>query len=70
MDGGLTWQDISAALPAGMLILDAERLDVNVGYLVVTDANTLEIDQNFIYKTTDGGQTWSPLPALVLEPSS
>lgn len=70
LDGGLTWQDISAALPAGMLILDAERLDVNVGYLVVTDANTLEIDQNFIYKTTDGGQTWSPLPALVLEPSS
>ena len=53
-DGGSSWQDVSPADAAGLLLRDVEATDA-------THAQVLAIgvgDQSRIYRTTDGGETW------------
>ena len=50
IDGGATWQQI--ALPATADVISLDFIDANTGY--VTGQS-----QNALFKTTDGGATWS-----------
>ena len=50
IDGGTTWQQI--ALPAAADVISLDFIDANTGY--VTGQS-----QNALFKTTDGGATWS-----------
>ncbi|MFZ3069859.1 MAG: hypothetical protein WA110_01885 [Anaerolineaceae bacterium] len=62
-DGAQTWQDLSAALPVGFTALDMDFVDAQHGWLLVTTLGAEHLDENFLYKTSDGGQTWTLIPA-------
>ena len=60
-DGGLHWADVTPAelKPwAKVSIMDASHFDVNTAYAAI---NTFRLDdlRPHIYRTTDGGKTWS-----------
>jgi photosystem II stability/assembly factor-like uncharacterized protein len=59
-DGGATWTDASAGLPpevASSLTVDPR--DPDVVYGVIGSAPALPVGED-IWKTVDGGRTWSP----------
>jgi photosystem II stability/assembly factor-like uncharacterized protein len=64
-DGGLHWTDVtpSQLVPwAKVSIMDAGRFDVQTAYAAV---NTIRLDdmRPHIYRTHDGGKTWTPITA-------
>ena len=66
-DGALTWQDLSASLPTGYLILDVARVDALTARMVVTNEVSLDAAQNWIFESADGAETWQLLPAQIAE---
>jgi hypothetical protein len=67
IDGALTWQDLSASLPTGYLILDVARVDALTARMVVTNEVSLDVAQNWIFESADGAETWQLLPAQIAE---
>ncbi|GEM_PF-5801090 len=51
-----TWENISPAGASEVLFFDVEFIDDDHGFAVGQNTNN---DEGFIYKTTDGGQTWT-----------
>jgi photosystem II stability/assembly factor-like uncharacterized protein len=62
LDGGATWTVVPAlGIPAGTFFLDVEFVDGVHGWVVTTtDGDTWEPLE--VYRTTDGGASWTLLP--------
>jgi photosystem II stability/assembly factor-like uncharacterized protein len=62
LDGGATWTVVPAVgIPAGTFFLDVEFVDSQHGWVVTTpDGDTWEPLE--LYRTTDGGASWTVLP--------
>ncbi|MFZ3150985.1 MAG: hypothetical protein WA116_04790 [Anaerolineaceae bacterium] len=66
-DGAHTWKDLTASLPAGLSPLNFDFVDSRNGYLVATTADMNHLDENYLYQTEDGGETWQLLSAKLSE---
>ncbi len=61
MDGGDSWQRLTNGLPgsAGRIGIAISHSNPNILYAIYSDATTSHIDN--IYKSTDGGSSWTPV---------
>lgn len=63
-DGGVTWiyQPVTITTPAinTISLQEIEFVSTTVGYCV---GFSISLDKNFIFKTTNGGDTWDQLPS-------
>ena len=63
IDGGTNWNPVNTGLPNGastrisMVLVDPT--DENIAYVIVGDMLNQEISPGTLYKTTDGGSSWS-----------
>ncbi len=68
-DGGATWNTLSpelfetGAVAALSAAVHLDRLDAATAWLTVQRASGSNFDQGALFQTTDGGETWSRLPA-------
>jgi photosystem II stability/assembly factor-like uncharacterized protein len=62
-DGGQNWNPISPDLPSNALISDIAGIDGNTAF-IVTAPYTAGANANGIWKTTDGGFTWTQQDAF------
>lgn len=68
-NGGATWTALSiSGAPSGALISDIAGIDGNVAYVVTAPSGSTS-SHNGIWKTTDGGATWSKYAGAVFNNS-
>jgi len=63
-DRGATWQEGSAPLPKGEQdwnVTSASFLNIDTGWIVAENPNSVEGRETAVFKTTDRGHTWQPL---------
>lgn len=68
VDGGLQWEELTNGLPAGPVSrigIDISKSNPNILYAAFTHPSTYNLEG--IYKSTNGGDTWQPLP--IYEPT-
>lgn len=65
-DGGGTWTNVNAGLPAGLHIatLEASRFDEGTVYVGVNGKRSDDFG-TYLFKSTDYGKTWRPIAAKV-----
>jgi hypothetical protein len=56
-DGGFSWSSIATNVDVREYLSRVDFVDVNTGWILTADAS----DNHILYKTQDGGATWSPL---------
>jgi photosystem II stability/assembly factor-like uncharacterized protein len=61
-DGGHAWEDLSAAIPAGELIVSLDFGTGDIGVLITNPSNFDNPNENKLYLSIDGGASWSLLP--------
>ena len=61
-DGGHTWEDLSAAIPAGESIVSMDFGTGDIGVLITNPSNFDNPNENKLYLSIDGGTSWSLLP--------
>lgn len=66
-DAAKTWKDLSANLPQQVAVIAASAVDAKLIYIVTSHPSLEYVDQNTIYVSRDGGQSWDLVPA-VLQP--
>jgi len=69
-DGGNTWAQLTNGLPAGSfsrISITQSAQNHNTLYAEYVDSATLDLDG--IYKTTDGGASWTTISTAVLTPN-
>jgi hypothetical protein len=62
-DGAESWQAITLHLGAGQSVIQMDFVDAKHGWLVTSD--TTGPSNSFLYRTTNGGITWSKLPLKI-----
>jgi photosystem II stability/assembly factor-like uncharacterized protein len=70
-DGAQSWESLTPNILFGANskrdIVQMDFVDARHGWLVISDNNQFHPNGNFIlYRTTDGGKTWTELPARIL----
>ena len=68
VDGGLQWEELTNGLPTGPVSrigIDIAKSNPNILYAAYTHPSTYNLEG--IYKSTDGGDSWQPLP--IYEPT-
>ncbi len=68
-DGGLTWQDVSSALPIGLTPVSLSMMNESVGYLTTTVSPDTLL-QNRVFITANNGDNWQSMPGTIIEPAS
>lgn len=66
IDGGHTWEDLSAAIPVGESVVSFTFGTVEIGVLITNPSNFENIEENKLYLSIDGGSSWSLLPTGLL----
>ncbi|MCC3156780.1 T9SS type A sorting domain-containing protein [Hymenobacter sp. 15J16-1T3B] len=59
IDGGTTWTGGAINIPLGLNVANISPIDGNTAWLAAFATGPSTISQQGIYKTTDGGQTWT-----------
>ena len=65
-DGGLTWQDVSSALPSGLIPIGLNMINADIGYLTTTITPD-SLLANRIFMTANNGLSWQPMPGTIFE---
>jgi photosystem II stability/assembly factor-like uncharacterized protein len=73
-DGGSSWQSVAGGLPAnGVADVIFARFNSNILYVAVVANTGTNLSQNGIYRSADGGSTWTqlsgPLPVTTISGS-
>ena len=66
LDGGLTWQDVSAVLPSGLTPVSLSMVNEDFGYLTTTISPDTLL-QNRIFMTDNNGSDWQAIPGILIE---
>ena len=66
LDGGVSWKEVTAGLPIGVTPVSLNMLNENIGYLTTTISPDTLL-QNRIFMTTNNGNDWQTMPALLIE---